>query len=599
VSGQNGHGQMIKVAIEIGPGFDLHPDVAYRLLLAEYNPRCEPPWSERDLRRKVDEAYRIEPHRGWHLNGDSRNGSNGSHGKGSGVSRGVGTLPPPAAPPPANATVAIAEPIRPNEATDDPHRLARLFARRKARHTDGWTLRYWLGEWHRWDGTAYRTFTEKEIRAELTQVIKAEFNRVNGKLIKDHAEPDEPPPTVRPVTTKLVGNVIQALAGITLLGSRKCRSQPAWLDDSEPPFPAAEILPVRNGLIHVPGAAAGRRILYPPTPRFFCPYALDYDFAADAPEPVNWLTFLGARPITPGGPIRHQLWPDDAQARDALQEWFGLNLLADTRYQKICAIIGPRRCGKGTIARVLTAMVGGENVANPTLSSLGTNFGLAPLIGKLAAIITDARISRQADIAQVVERLLSISGEDGQTIDRKHQTAWTGRLAARFTLISNEIPRLADTSTALAGRMVLLRLTEDFYGVEDEWLMEKLLPERPGILLWAIEGWKRLRDRGRFVQPESGEPLVKEMEEAASPVSVFLEERCNVGPSCSVKVEELFTDWQVWCKRKNRQAVGDESTFGRYLRAVIPKLHLTKHHPGGQWFRVYHGVELKLEPPAF
>ena len=56
-------------------------------------------------------------------------------------------------------------------------------------------------------------------------------------------------------------------------------------------------------------------------------------------------------------------------------------------------------------------------------------FGLAPLIGKPLAFITDARLGSRSNQAAITERLLSISGEDAQTIDRKHIDAWTGRLS--------------------------------------------------------------------------------------------------------------------------------------------------------------------------
>jgi len=61
--------------------------------------------------------------------------------------------------------------------------------------------------------------------------------------------------------------------------------------------------------------------------------------------------------------------------------------------------------------------------------------------------------------------------------------------------------------------------TRSFYGKEDKTLLNRLLPELPGILLWAIAGWQRLQARGRFHQPESGGELVAEMEDLASPVA--------------------------------------------------------------------------------
>jgi len=130
---------------------------------------------------------------------------------------------------------------------------------------------------------------------------------------------------------------------------------------------------------------------------------------------------------------------------------------------------------------VLRALVGPENVAGPTLSNLASNFGLAPLIGKPLAIISDARLSRRTDQAAVVERLLSISGEDALDIDRKHLEFWTGKLPTRLVLISNELPRLDDASGALPGRMILLRFTKSFFGKEDPNLSRKLLAGLPGI----------------------------------------------------------------------------------------------------------------------
>ena len=41
---------------------------------------------------------------------------------------------------------------------------------------------------------------------------------------------------------------------------------------------------------------------------------------------------------------------------------------------------------------MLANLVGRAHVAGPTLASLGTNFGLSPLLGKPLAIISDARL---------------------------------------------------------------------------------------------------------------------------------------------------------------------------------------------------------------
>ena len=86
-------------------------------------------------------------------------------------------------------------------------------------------------------------------------------------------------------------------------------------------------------------------------------------------------------------------------------------------------------------------MLGRLNVAAPTLTSLATHFGLQVLIGKPVAIISDARMGKQTPVSVIAERLLSISGEDQLTVDRKYKDPWTGYLPTRFMILSNELPR--------------------------------------------------------------------------------------------------------------------------------------------------------------
>ena len=111
--------------------------------------------------------------------------------------------------------------------------------------------------------------------------------------------------------------------------------------------------------------------------------------------------------------------------------------------------------------------------------------------------------------------------------------------------------------------MIMFRLTKSFFGEEDLTLFsKKLWPELPGILLWAIEGWKRLRDHGRLTQPPAGQALVDEMKELSSPIDLFLRECCVVAPGRVITPQKLFDAWKEWCHRMNREAVGDQQGVG-------------------------------------
>lgn len=434
-----------------------------------------------------------------------------------------------------------------------------------------------------------------EVRARLSQFLAGEFDRLyKAEMeVRLHKREDSPgSPSVQrilrpiPVTGRMVSDVVQAITGLVLVPTSECPRQPAWVAGrpdaaGAAPWPVQEILPARNGLVHLPSFVEGRPCTLAATPEFFNGFALDYDFVPGASEPAEWLAFL------------RQIWEDDVESIACLQEWFGYLLTTDTRQQKIAMLVGPKRSGRGTIARVLKALVGANNVANPTLSTLARPFGLSVLIDKPVAIFPDARLSSRPDNAAIVECLLSISGEDDQTIDRKHLPAWTGRLPTRFVLISNELPRLRDASGALASRLILLRFTRSFYDREDTGLYERLLRELPGILLWALEGWQRLRERGRFLQPQSGRALMAAMEDLGSPIGAFLRDRCVLGAGEQVSVAALYDAWRSWCQEQGRDAIGDEPAFGRDLHAAIPELSKSRFREGPQRIAHYRGIRLR------
>jgi putative DNA primase/helicase len=446
-----------------------------------------------------------------------------------------------------------------------PYAAARAF--RKLRHDtdDAPMLFHYRGAFYAWSGAAYPELPDSDIRADVYRFLD---QCVVPKCRKDGQWEQVP---VKPNMT-LVNNVVDGLRAVASLPAAV--KPPAWLGAAGPD--PAEIIACANGLLHLPMAR-----LLPHTPTFFTNNALDFAYDPAAPAPETWLRFLG------------QLWEDDPQAIETLQEIFGYCLTPDTLQQKMFLVVGPKRSGKGTIARVLRRLVGEDNAAGPTLAGLGTNFGLEALIGKRVAIVSDARLGGRADQAMITERLLSISGEDTLTIDRKYREAWTGRLGVRFVLLTNELPQLADASGALASRFIVLVMTESFYGREDPGLTDRLLKELPGILNWAIEGWRRLRERGAFVQPASSEEALAELEELGSPIDAFLREHCEKEPGRTVMAANLFSAWESWCIEQRREKqVGNRQTFGRNLRAAFPGVRTRQQH---NHERFYEGIGLKVE----
>jgi putative DNA primase/helicase len=443
----------------------------------------------------------------------------------------------------------------------EPLRSAREFVERRFTAEGLKTLLYWQGDFYRWTGASYAALTPDDARAALYGFLD-EAIAVNA---------DGEPLPFSP-NRRAVDDVLDALKAVANLGGGK--SAPCWLAGEA--APASEFISLNNGLLHLPTGE-----LHHATPNYFGLNALDFAHDPRATHPARWLAFL------------RELWPSDQQSIDTLQEVFGLLLTHDTSQQKIFLIVGPKRSGKGTIARVLIRLLGQNNVAGPTLASLGQNFGLSTLIGKQVAIISDARLGHKADHAAIAERLLAISGEDALSVPRKFKEDFTARLPVRFLILTNELPKLADASGALVSRFIMLNLSQSFYGREDNELTDKLCAELPAILNWSIEGWRRLKSRGRLIQPNSAQEALRELEDLASPIGAFIRERCDVSPAASIECGELFKAWQAWCEEQGREHPGTVQSFGRDLRAAIAGLSVTQHRTDFARERRYQRVKLK------
>ncbi|WP_454616490.1 DNA primase family protein [Bradyrhizobium cenepequi] len=444
-----------------------------------------------------------------------------------------------------------------------PMAVAREFVAKHC-HQDGVdTIRRWRGGWWLWRVSHWQEVDDHAMRSLLYKFTEnAVYMNADQEVM-----PWAP-------NRHRIGDLIEALSAVAFLATDI--NQPTWLDGRE----TGTIVATANGLLDVE-----RRRLCPHSPLFFNQTAVPFDYDPNAPPPNKWLGFLA------------ELWPDEPTAIDALGEWYGYVLSGRLDLHKILLMVGPTRGGKGVIARVLSALVGEQNVAGPTLSSLGGEFGLAPLLGKTLAVISDARfVGKNGNV--VVERLLSISGEDALTVNRKYRDQWTGKLPCRLHIVSNELPRLGDASAAIVGRIILLMLSRSWLGKENHGLEVALLDELPGILNWALAALHRLTvtNRNTFTRVSTADEAIAAMRDLASPVAAFVRERCETGkPEFEIEVEHLYVQYKNWAEN-NGHPKPTKQVFARDLHAAFPAIRIRRPRTEDEKrVRVYVGVRSKAD----
>ena len=223
---------------------------------------------------------------------------------------------------------------------NEPMKVARQLAREHYQLEDGTpTLRHWRGGWWQWQGSHWVEVEQRAARA-------AAYEFTESRALRDEGRPRRPWSPNR----HKIADLLEALAaGVHL---PETVEQPCWIDGGDHD---GVIVACANGLLDVE-----RRDLLDHTPA-----VLQRDercrstTTRDAVEPARWLAFL------------RELWGDDPDSIDALQEFFGYVDLRQARPAQDPAARRPDPRRQGRDRADAPALVGPDNVAGPTLSSLG------------------------------------------------------------------------------------------------------------------------------------------------------------------------------------------------------------------------------------
>lgn len=471
------------------------------------------------------------------------------------------------------------EPVNPADIVASPANPLAVVRALLHERTDGdghLLLRKWNGDYYTYVGPHWVDTDPESIRQWY-------YERLEHAIYETGKEDDDGNPETKmwsPDKGK-VDKLVDAMVTPCLLP--RDMEIPSWLSTRRS---ALGFVPCRNGLVDIATQA-----VLPCTPNYFGTTCIPVDFDPNAPEPVEWMKFLRTlwEPVkltadTPEDERDLSIWNQDADGsywRDAdeirtLRQWFGYILSGRLDLQKILLLKGPPRCGKGTIARTLTALVGKANTDASTLSGIATNFGLEGAIGKTLMVVGDARLGSQGQ-ETVIERLLSISGQDMLTLDRKNRQSWAGTLQTRVMILSNDTPKFLDASGAIASRFVILEFEKEFLGREDTTLGEKLQGELAGILRWALDGLADLSAAGRLTEPASHTAAMKEFYDLVSPIGTFAREACEPDPNAIIPFADLYRQYVAWAEEAHR-GVTSQPRFSADLKSAKPGVK-TDHRP--------------------
>lgn len=245
----------------------------------------------------------------------------------------------------------------------------------------------------------------------------------------------------------------------------------------------------------------------------------------------------------------NQIFQDDQDLIKFMQKSIGYSLSGSTEEQVIFILHGVGGNGKSTLLTNIYKLFG-SYALNTVSSSLMDKHGesipndIARLKGM--RLVTARETEKNKSLAE--SQIKQLTGDDPITARYLHKEYFDFFATFKIFLATNYKPNISGTDRGIWRRIVTIPF--DYIVPEEEKdgrLSEKLQNEFPGILAWAVEGYKIWRSEG-LGRPKRVLEANKEYEISSDVIGTFLTERCI----SEVNVEEqetlLLKSLQFWCK---------------------------------------------------
>jgi P4 family phage/plasmid primase-like protien len=209
---------------------------------------------------------------------------------------------------------------------------------------------------------------------------------------------------------------------------------------------------------------------------------------------------------------------DDENKKLLLQEFMGYILSSGCNLKKALWLVGANDTGKSKIINVIAKLIGEKSYSTVSMAFLDDPRKVSPIKDKKANLIFDEKTGCQ--IAAGGFKTL-VSGES-MDIDVKYQVNDKYTPSLKLVAAMNELPTMTDNTNAIITRILLLKFNNTIKEI-DENLMDKLMLDMEGILVWSIAGLKRRMETGKWTEVAESVEILSKYKIEQSPVLYFIE----------------------------------------------------------------------------
>lgn len=255
-----------------------------------------------------------------------------------------------------------------------------------------------------------------------------------------------------------------------------------------------------------------------------------------------------------------------------LQEYAGLSLTPEVKYETAVWCWGDPGSGKSTFVGGLEAMLGNRCCTLGLAEIERSPFALSQVPGKTLAISTE----QPSSFVRCFYTLNTLISGESIKWEQKYLKAETLRPYVKLLWAMNELPRIDSAGVGLFRRIVPVPWFPP--PAPDPAIKEAVLKAGPAIFNWAYEGLKRLNARGRFDIPAS---LLTEREAYRVQNDVPLafisdtfervEPLDDEGHYVRIGATELYKIYRKWCSETGHRAFSNIAFAKELARLRVEK----------------------------
>lgn len=276
---------------------------------------------------------------------------------------------------------------------------------------------------------------------------------------------------------------------------------------------------------------------------------VSYDPAADCPL---WKQFM------------NEIMQGDESKICFLQKAVGYSLCGNTSERKFFILYGSGKNGKSVFLKIIQSLLGPDYSRQTAAETLmqrryegNANEDVARLNGARFVSSSESKEWHKFDSAKVKH----LTGDEPVTARFLFQNTFQFTPQHKIWLATNNKPRIDAYDQALWDRLCLI-----FFGYrpeqEDKYLSDKLEAELPGILNWAIEGFRLWQIDG-LEQPESIRAAAQEYRQEMDILQQFIDECCIKDTGCRVSAKEFHELYAKYSLDSGEKPLSQKALSGK------------------------------------